>query len=257
MSEKDKNTLTRLAISCLDLTSLNGDETQNDIIALCNRAKQPQATAAVCVYAPHVPLAVKELAGTGIQIAAVANFPGGDEGLDAAREQTKALLDSGANEVDLVIPYRDWQNGQHGLVTDMVEACSELCSGRGLLKVILESGAFSDQEDLYTLSRAVIGAGADIIKTSTGKTEVSATPQAAMTMLHAIRDSGARCGFKASGGIRTTEQAHRFMGFAEQVMGPEWISPKTFRFGASGLLTDLLASLGHSSGSDSGTSSSY
>ncbi|MCZ4282673.1 deoxyribose-phosphate aldolase [Kiloniella laminariae] len=236
----------KLALSLLDLTSLSESDTKESIRTLCAKAVTPFAhVAAVCVYPQFLSLCRETLDNTGVNFAAVANFPAGNEGLKAAIQQTRKIIELGGNEVDVVVPYQEWIAGNKTSSPDLVKACKDVCGANVSLKVILESGAFANQAELYELSQASISSGADFIKTSTGKTDVSATLEAAQTMLEAIRDSGKACGFKASGGIRTHAQAVEYMELASKIMGEHWISPETFRFGASGLLNDLLSILGH------------
>ncbi|WP_419901532.1 deoxyribose-phosphate aldolase [Kiloniella sp.] len=236
----------KLALSLLDLTSLSADDTDESIRELCAKAVTPFTTvAAVCVYPPFLHLCRDTLQGKGVNFAAVSNFPTGNEGLEAAVAQTKNIIELGGTEVDVVVPYQSWMSGDKTSAPELVRACKDACGEKVSLKVILESGAFEDLSSLYELSLAVIDAGADFIKTSTGKTDVSATLEAAKIMLKAIKDSGKACGFKASGGIRTHAQAVEYMDLAAQIMGSDWVNSKNFRFGASGLLNDLLAVLGH------------
>ncbi|WP_421781608.1 deoxyribose-phosphate aldolase [Kiloniella litopenaei] len=241
----------KLALSLLDLTSLSADDTNESIKALCSKAVTPfTSVAAVCVYPPFLSVCQTELKGKGVNFAAVANFPSGDEGLEAAIAQTKNIIALGGNEVDLVIPYKEWIAGNKNSAPDMIRACKDVCGDQVALKVILESGAFENMDSLYDLSVAAINAGADFIKTSTGKTDVSATLESAETMLKAIKDSGKKCGFKASGGIRTHAQAVEYMELAQNIMGESWVCADNFRFGASGLLNDLLGVLGQATDSE-------
>ncbi|WP_020591871.1 deoxyribose-phosphate aldolase [Kiloniella laminariae] len=236
----------KLALGLLDLTSLSADDTKESIRTLCAKAVTPFAhVAAVCVYPQFLSVCRESLENTGVNFAAVSNFPAGNEGLESAVHQTRKIIALGGNEVDVVVPYQEWIAGNKTSSPDLVKACKDVCGSDVSLKVILESGTFANQAELYELSQAVISAGADFIKTSTGKTDVSATLEAARTMLEAVRDSGAVCGFKASGGIRTHAQALEYMELATTIMGENWITPATFRFGASGLLDDLLSVLGH------------
>ncbi len=236
----------KLALSLLDLTSLSADDSEASIRELCSKAVTPfTPVAAVCVFPPFISVCKDALKDKGVNFAAVANFPSGNEGLDAAIAQTKNIIELGGTEVDVVVPYQTWIAGDKTSAPELVRACKDICGEKISLKVILESGAFEDLSSLYELSIAAINAGADFIKTSTGKTDVSATLEAAETMLKAIKDSGKPCGFKASGGIRTHAQAVEYMDLATNIMGPDWVNSKNFRFGASGLLNDLLNVLGH------------
>ncbi|MFD2207434.1 deoxyribose-phosphate aldolase [Kiloniella antarctica] len=236
----------KLALSLLDLTSLSVDDSDASIQRLCSKAITPYtAVAAVCVFPPFIKVCKEALKDKGVRFAAVANFPSGSEGLEAAIAQTKTIVELGGTEVDVVVPYQAWIAGDKTSAPELVRACKDACGDKVSLKVILESGAFEDLTSLYELSIAAINAGADFIKTSTGKTDVSATLETAETMLKAIKGSGKPCGFKASGGIRTHAQAVEYMDLAADIMGTDWVNSKTFRFGASGLLDDLLNVLGH------------
>ncbi len=232
----------RQALSLLDLTSLNDNDTEATIEKLCARAVTPHgAVAAVCVWPRFVALAKARLAGTGVKVAAVANFPMGTSDIAIAVRETSAIVASGGDEVDVVFPYNAWLNGERRTGSDLVAACKSACGGKAILKVILETGCLRDQDEIAQASRAAIEAGADFIKTSTGKAAISATPDAARTMLRAIKASGRTCGFKAAGGIRDAATAAAYLDLAAGIMGEDWISPATFRFGASGVLNDLLA----------------
>ncbi len=242
MTERD---IARRALPLLDLTSLNDDDDNAAIDRLCDRAIGPYGrVAAVCVWPRFIGRCHEVLAGSGVRIAAVANFPEGT--LDTARAvaEVQTAADAGADEVDLVWPYSAWLDGQRAAACDLVAACQAACGTDRTLKVILETGRLRSPENIASASRDAIAAGADFIKTSTGKTRVSATLEAAEIMLAAIEQCGRPVGFKAAGGIRTTAQAGAYLALADRIMGPEWAKPETFRFGASGLLDDLLAKLG-------------
>ena len=233
------------AIRLLDLTSLNDNDDDAAVSTLCNRAlAAPGPIGAVCIWPRFITLARGLLQHSEIGVAAVANFPAGADDVDRAARETAAIVNDGANEVDLVMPYERWLAGDTAVAQDMIAACKAQCGDRVLLKVILESGRLGDTEKTYAAGRDAIEAGADFIKTSTGKVEVSATPEAAEAMLRAIKDSGRNVGFKAAGGIRDTETAGAYLAIADRIMGPDWADARHFRFGASGLLDDLLAALG-------------
>lgn len=232
----------RQVLALLDLTSLNDADTDAVVEKLCARAVTPQgAVAAVCVWSRFAALAKARLAGTGVKVAAVANFPMGSADVAGAVRETTAIVASGGDEVDVVFPYNAWLNGDRRIGSDLVAACKTACGGKAILKVILETGCLRDQEQIAQASRAAIEAGADFIKTSTGKATISATPDSARTMLRAIKASGRICGFKAAGGIRDAATAAAYLDLTAGIMGESWISPATFRFGASGVLNDLLA----------------
>jgi deoxyribose-phosphate aldolase len=188
-----------------------------------------------------------------VKIATVVNFPGGDmEVADVAAEAREAIAD-GADEIDLVIPYRAFLAGNEQAVTDMVAAIRAECTGTVLLKTILETGELKDTSLIRRASELAIDAGSDFIKTSTGKVAVNATLEAADIMLRAIRASGRKVGFKPAGGIGSVSDAALYLSLAETIMAPDWAMPSTFRFGASSLLDDILNVL---AGGESKTASS-
>jgi deoxyribose-phosphate aldolase len=228
----------REMVALVDLTSLTGEETDADIARLCEHAQTPAGpVAAVCVYGKYVTRAVAGLEGTGIPVAAVANFPEGDLDADRAVRETEQAVADGAREVDVVLPWRAFLAGDRAGAMAVVEAAREACPV--LLKVILESGRLQEPEVIGAAARDALAVGADFVKTSTGKLQPAATLPAAAVMLEAVRDHGIG-GFKASGGIRTAEDAAGYLELADALFGPEWASPATFRLGASSLLDDLL-----------------
>jgi deoxyribose-phosphate aldolase len=193
------------------------------------------------VWPRSVARAAAALAGSGVRIATVVNFPSGDEPVDAVTSAAASALAAGADEIDLVLPYRALLAGRADTASAMVVAVRAVVPG--VLKVILETGELPDQATVDRAARLAIRSGADFVKTSTGKTKVSATLDATATMLAAIRDLDPMVGLKPSGGIRTLADASAFLDQADAVMGPRWVSPSTFRFGASGLLDALLAAI--------------
>jgi deoxyribose-phosphate aldolase len=228
----------REMVALVDLTTLTGEETDAEIAALCAQARTPAGpVAAVCVYGRYVPRAVAELEGSGIPVAAVANFPEGDSDAERAVRETRQAVQDGAREIDVVLPWRAFAAGDRAGAIAVVEATREACPV--LLKVILESGRLQEPELIGAAARDSLAVGADFVKTSTGKLQPAATLPAAAVMLEAVRDHGIG-GFKASGGIRTAEEAAAYLELADALFGPEWAAPATFRFGASSLLGDLL-----------------
>jgi deoxyribose-phosphate aldolase len=227
------------AVPLLDLTSLTGEEATADIERLCRRALA-HGTAVVCLYAEHVPLARELLAGSAVRVATVANFPGGSDDIARAAEEAAAAVAAGADEVDVVAPIAAIQEGDIGLVGELVEACRAAAGPGTTLKLILETGVLREPDLITAAARAAVMAGIDFLKTSTGKAEVSATLEAAALLLAVIDDAGGRVGFKAAGGIRSAADAAGYLHLADAIMGPDWVSPRTFRFGASSLLDDLL-----------------
>lgn len=245
-SNTDRAGAARRALGLVDLTELGDNATVDDVHALCARASGPHGTvAAVCVWPRHVTDAREALTGTPVRIATVTNFPSGAEPLADVITQTRAALADGADEIDVVLPYRAFAGGDSAAATTLLEAVRAVVprDGDHLLKVILETGELGHLELVDTAARLAIACGADFIKTSTGKTPNSASLQATEVMLTAIRDLDRRVGLKPSGGIRTLDDAAAYLAQADQMMGTDWVSARTFRFGASGLLTALLAEI--------------
>ena len=239
------------ALQLMDLTTLNDNDTDASVIALCHQAKSPAGhTAAVCVYPRFVPVArktLKEIGAVDIKIATVTNFPHGNDDIGIAVAETKAAVAYGADEVDVVFPYRALMAGNAEIGFELVKACKAACGDDVMLKVIIESGELKTPELIRAASEIAIAAGADFIKTSTGKVAVNATPEAAKIMLEVIKEKNPAVGFKAAGGVKNAEQAADYLALAESVLGENWVSAKTFRFGASSLLGSLLQTLGHQS----------
>ena len=239
----------RQALQLIDLTSLNEDDTPEAIISLCRQARTEAGnTAAICIYPRFIPLARKTLQSLGLNevtIATVTNFPDGGDDVDIAVAETRAAVAYGANEVDVVFPYRALMAGNETVGAELVKRCKEACGANVLLKVIIESGELKDEALIRRASEIAIDAGADFIKTSTGKVPVNATTESARIMLETIRDSGkTNVGFKPAGGIKTAEDAAVHLELADTIMGPEWVDRNHYRFGASSLLGNLLIDLG-------------
>jgi len=237
------------AISLMDLTSLNDDDHDARIIALCHQARTLVGnTAAVCIYPRFVGLARLTLAAQGtpdIKVATVVNFPHGDGDLASVLAETRSALADGADEIDLVIPWRALKAGDEAPARALVRGCKGLCGTR-LLKVIIESGELKSPALIRAASLLAIEEGADFIKTSTGKVAVNATPEACRIMLAAIAECGAqdRVGFKAAGGVKSAQEAGEYLAMAAGHFGDEWLVAGRFRFGASSLLDQLLVTLG-------------
>ena len=245
------------AIGLVDLTSLGDDDTVEKIVYLCRQAHTPAGdTAAVCIWPRFVPYAKKALAEQGtprIKVATVTNFPHGGEDIAIAVAETKAAIAYGADEVDVVFPYRAFKAGDERIGFDLVKACRIACGDTVRLKVILETGKLKDPELIRKAAKIAIDAGAHFIKTSTGKVKVNATPEAAEAMLETIKAVNPAVGFKAAGGIRDAETAKVYLDLADRIMGPGWVNKEHFRFGASSLLDDLLKTLGYAAkGRDGG-----
>ncbi|MEO7106910.1 MAG: deoxyribose-phosphate aldolase [Rhodoferax sp.] len=233
----------RLALQCLDLTSLNDGDTPADIEALCQRAQSRFGpVAAVCVWPRFVPQA-RALLPASIHVAAVANFPTGALDIALALRDIQSIASNGANEVDVVLPYHALMQGQTAACVQYLEAARK-ASGSLTLKVIIESGVLVEHRLIAQATQLALSAGADFVKTSTGKTPVSATLDAATVMLHTISASGLpHAGFKASGGIRTVADASTYLQLAAEALGKDALTRQRFRFGASGLLNDIEAVL--------------
>jgi len=236
-----KETAARL-LPLIDLTSLH-DARDDDIAGLCARAMTPHGpVAAVCSWPDFVAEMKAALAGRGPRIAAVVNFPLGKANAETAADEARTAIAEGADELDLVMPYEAWLAGDEERAAATIRAVRD-AAGKALLKVILETGALRSREPIAAASRLAIAAGADFLKTSTGKIETGASPEAAETILGVIRDTGGGTGFKASGGIRTVADGARYLTLAEDMMGADWVSPERFRIGASRLLDEVLAVL--------------
>lgn len=235
--------LARRALVCLDLTDLSEACTKEDIDRLCRRAQTPEGSvAAVCIWPAFVPQAAAALARTGIRVATVVNFPTGEARVeDVVAEVVRARAD-GADEIDLVVPWRRLQAGDDAAIGAMVAAVRDAC-GEAPLKAILETGELADPVLIGRAAEQALGAGADFLKTSTGKVPVNATPEAAEILLSTIRRLGSDAGFKAAGGVRSTGDAAGYLAMADRIMGSGWAGPRHFRIGASALLDALLATL--------------
>jgi deoxyribose-phosphate aldolase len=252
-----------LAIRMVDLTTLEGMDTPGKVRALCAKALRPDPTdpttpavAAVCVYGDLVPQA-REAVGDAVHVAAVATaFPSGRASLAVKLLDTEQAVASGADEIDMVIDRGAFLAGDYRKVFDEIVAVKEAC-GPAHLKVILETGELRTLDNVRRASWLSMLAGADFIKTSTGKVTPAATPTVTLVMLEAVRDfhasTGRRVGVKAAGGIRTSKDAIKYLVLVNETVGEDWLDPDLFRFGASTLLNDLLLqrqrmSTGHYSG---------
>ncbi|WP_125557938.1 deoxyribose-phosphate aldolase [Pseudoalteromonas rubra] len=243
MSSITRKEAAQLALDCMDLTSLTGTECDQDIIQLCQQASSALGNvAAVCIYPQHIALARQHLA-TGIRIATVTNFPHGSDNIVKAVEETRTAVALGADEIDVVFPYTALMAGNADIGYQLIEQCKQACGTHVQLKVIIESGMLPTSHLIEQASRIAINAGADFIKTSTGKVAVNATLEAAQVMLNAIKNSGKAVGFKAAGGVRTVVDAQAYLIQARQIMDPDWVNKQHFRFGASGLLNDVRSTL--------------
>jgi deoxyribose-phosphate aldolase len=235
-------------LGLIDLTSLGEDDTPAVIAALCDKAVTPAGqVAAVCVYPAFIPQVKMRLAGTSVKIATVINFPSGQEPAESVVAAVRQAISAGANEIDVVFPYHRYLAGDRMGAQDVIRQCRAACNETITLKVILETGAIDDLRTLSDISHDVILAGADFLKTSTGKIKTGATLEAAAVMLLAIKQLQPTIkrtlGFKASGGVREPGQAAQYMTLAAEIMGPHWVSSATFRLGASQLLDVIRQTL--------------
>jgi deoxyribose-phosphate aldolase len=242
------------AISMVDLTTLEGADTDGKVRSLCGKAMRPDpsdpsvpAAAAVCVYPDLVATAVQALHGSKVAVASVATaFPSGRASLPTKLADVAEAVAAGATEIDMVIDRGAYLSGRYGQVYEEIVAVREACgTGSNVhLKVILETGELVTLDNVRRASWLALLAGGDFIKTSTGKVSPAATPPVALVMLQAVRDFAARTGkirgVKLAGGIRTSKEAVRYLVMVNEVAGPAWLHPATFRLGASSLLNDLL-----------------
>ena len=245
-----------LAIRMVDLTTLEGADTPGKVRALASKAMRPDpsdqtcpAVAAVCVYPDMVRHAKETLGASGVHIASVATaFPSGRAAMDIKLADVKDAVDAGADEVDMVIDRGAFLSGRYMEVFDEIVAVREACArpdGKSAhLKVIFETGELQTYDNVRRASWLAMMAGADFIKTSTGKIQPAATPPVTLVMLEAVRDfretTGQMIGVKPAGGIRTSKDAIKYLVMVNEVAGPDWLDPDWFRFGASTLLNDLL-----------------
>jgi deoxyribose-phosphate aldolase len=244
-----------LAIRCIDLTTLEGKDSPGRVRSLCAKAAAPRPgdpevppVAAVCVYPSLIPIAKDALRGTSVKVASVATaFPSGLAPTAVKIAETESALDAGADEIDMVIDRGAFLAGDERRVFDEIVAVKQRCAERAHLKVILETGELGTYENVRRAADLALEAGADTIKTSTGKAAVNATLAVALLMCEAIRDfarrTGQRRGLKVAGGVRTTKQALAYLVIVKETLGEGWLQPDLFRIGASALLDDLLMQL--------------
>lgn len=237
------------AVALMDLTTLNDSDTTQTINNLVASIEPKLGIpAAVCVYSQFVSdakLALAERELQQVKVATVANFPSGEQPLEQVLNETLFAIERGADEIDLVIPYKALIGGDERKVLEYVKTSKEACGTQAQLKVIIESGELSD-DLIATATKLAIDGGADFVKTSTGKVAVNATLAATDIMLNTIKTSGKKVGFKAAGGVRTVTDAAEYLALAESIMGEAYLQPELFRFGASGLLKDVYATLNES-----------
>jgi len=243
-----------LAIRMMDLTTLEGADTPGKVRAMCAKAMVPDPTepsvphvAAVCVYPSLVATARRALRGSAVKVASVATaFPSGQAPLDVKLADVRAAVEAGADEIDMVIDRGAFLSGRIGRVYEEVVAVKDAC-GDAHLKVILETGELGSYDAVRKASLVAIAGGADFIKTSTGKVTPAATLPVTLCMLEVIRDvhdeTGLVIGMKPAGGIRTAKQSVQYLCVLHETLGPDWMTPDLFRFGASSLLNDVLLQL--------------
>ncbi|MGB5363615.1 MAG: deoxyribose-phosphate aldolase [Aureibaculum sp.] len=244
----------KLALSMIDLTTLEGKDTPGKVQQLCYKAMHPHdslpnipTVAAICVYPTHVKIAKKALHGSDIQVASVATaFPSGQSNLEAKLIDTKYAVSEGADEIDMVISRGQFLAGNYQYVFDEIATIKDAC-GKAHLKVILETGELDTLDNVRKASEIAMHAGADFIKTSTGKIQPAATLQVTYVMLDAIKDfylkTGKMIGMKPAGGISTSKISLQYLVMLNEVLGEKWMNKKYFRFGASSLANDILMQL--------------
>jgi deoxyribose-phosphate aldolase len=240
-----------LAVRMMDLTTLEGADTPGKIAALCSKAVRPDpvdrtvpSVAAVCVYPNLVPVAKERVARSGVKVAAVATgFPSGQYPTEVKLADVRAAVELGADEVDMVIDRGAFLSGRYAKVYDEIVRVKDAC-GETHLKVILETGELGTYDNVRRASLLAMAAGADFIKTSTGKLPSAATLPVTLVMLEAIRDvyeeTGRKVGMKPAGGIRVSKQAVQYLVQLHETLGPDWMTPDLYRLGASSLLNDVL-----------------
>jgi deoxyribose-phosphate aldolase len=244
----------KMALNMIDLTTLEGKDTEGKVRQMCYKAMHPHdelpgipTVAAVCVYPTFVGLAKKELGNSGVKVASVATaFPSGQSTRNIKIEDTKFAVAEGADEVDMVISRGEFLAGNYNYVFDEIAEVKEAC-GSARLKVILETGELSTLDNVRRASEIAMRAGADFIKTSTGKIQPAATQPVTLVMLEAIRDyyyeTGIMIGMKPAGGISTAKVALNYLVMVKETLGNEWLNNRWFRFGASSLTNDILMQL--------------
>ncbi|HVD15988.1 MAG TPA: deoxyribose-phosphate aldolase [Actinomycetota bacterium] len=254
IKKQSKVAALRLAVSMMDLTTLEGADTPGKVEALCSKARRPDPAdpevppvAAVCVYPSLVAVAKHALAGSGVLVASVATaFPSGQASMAVRLADVADAVDAGADEVDIVINRGAFLAGRYREVFEEILMVKESC-GAARLKVILETGELGTYDHVRRASMLAMAAGADFIKTSTGKIQPAATLPVTLVMLEAIRDfhdrTGRMVGMKPAGGVRTAKQSIQYLVLVNETLGPEWLTPEWFRLGASSLLNDCLMQL--------------
>ncbi|PBQ34860.1 deoxyribose-phosphate aldolase [Sphingobacteriaceae bacterium] len=255
LKKESKTAALKLALNMIDLTTLEGKDTEGKIKQLCYKAlhladdlTDVPTVAAICVYPNHVKTAKTALSGSSVKVASVATaFPSGNSSLEVKLSDTKFAVEEGADEIDMVISRGQFLKGNYSFVFDEIAAIKETC-GKARLKVILETGELSTLENVRKASDIAMYAGADFIKTSTGKIQPAATMPVTLIMLEAIKDfhykTNKVIGMKPAGGISTAKNALQYLVMVNETLGEAWLTNEYFRFGASGLANDILLQLG-------------
>ena len=245
-------------LGLIDLTRLDDRCSEADVVALCDAALVAPRPAAICIWPQFAGTARRRLRDEGVRIATVVNFPAGGEDPERVAEDISETVGDGADEVDLVMPWRALLRGDSDAVRAVLAAARESTGAGVLLKIIIETGELGTEERIREATRLAIAEGADFVKTSTGRTQISATPEAARFMLEEIGRAGRPVGFKAAGGIRSFEDADLYLRLAEEFMGSDAVGPGRFRIGASALreaiasgkpnLVEVVVSTGYEKG---------
>ncbi len=255
IKKQTKITGLKLALNMIDLTTLEGKDTEGKVKQMCMKAMHPAddivglpTVAAVCVYPSYVNVAKKTLGKSGVKVASVSTaFPSGNSTREIKLSDTKFAVDNGADEIDMVISRGEFLKGNYNFVFDEIAAIKKAC-GKARLKVILETGELSTLDNIRKASDIAIYAGADFIKTSTGKIQPAATMPVTLVMLEAIKDyylkTGIMIGMKPAGGISTAKSALQYLVMLNETLGLKWMTNEWFRFGASSLANDLILQLG-------------
>lgn len=245
---KDSPQLLQRVFELIDLTSLNATDTEASIAAFCEKAQTSLGhVAAVCVYPQFVRLVAAQFAGTAIKAATVVNFPDGNTPLESVLIEIGRAVQDGAQEIDVVFPYQRYLSGDRQYAQSFVLACKATCGEKVSLKMILETGILSNPATIADASIDALTSGADFIKTSTGKVANGATLEAAATMLLVLRQATLQLkrnmGIKISGGVREIHQAAQYIELADNIMGKDWVTPATFRIGASQLVDQIIKAI--------------
>ncbi|NCB49806.1 MAG: deoxyribose-phosphate aldolase [Alphaproteobacteria bacterium] len=227
-------------IPLIDLTSLPPEETKENIKSLCAQTETRfGSVASVCIWPAFIKLAKSDLKGKKVSIATVLNFPKGEESEESVLKNLQKAIKEGADEIDVVFPYKKWLEGNKDEALSLIQMCREKAPKK-ILKVIMETGEMKRTLQIMEAAKALLELKVDFLKTSTGKTEIGATLEAANALLDVLAETKSDAGIKISGGIQTMEQVSQYVALAENVMGKDWLTPNHFRIGASSLLHNIL-----------------